>query len=326
VTHQASPDRLRRNSAIYPAYDASMRTNLAFLVSVALIASALGGCDDGDHPRPRAKSAHAARISETPTARPGAGWRSVADGANSAWRFAGRSGIMGGQPGPDSFDGIRAALAAEMLPPRDSIRIADLIGRIARAAPDPVTGAQAFVTTSPWNDHTWLLWVSVGGLDAAQTPAISIDFDPASVASFRPLGDAGALPDPADSGDRAQVLYEVWPRPDAPRSPGVVYAVLHVGAQPHAFSRTIGPANFIDSIDNAPDLARFATAVAGFAELLRGDPAVRDLSCAEMIALAESADQPDPDGVRAQAIDLMRRAEPLIDQPPGDPGPEGEGK
>jgi hypothetical protein len=322
VTHQASP---RRNSAIYPAYDVRMRTRLAFLISVALAVGALGGCDDRDHGKPRPKSAHAARISETPTARPGPGWRNVADGANSAWRFAGAA-----EPSEreDSFDGIRAALAAGMLPPRDSVRIADLIGRITRVAPGSISDAQAFVTTSPWNDHTWLLWVSVGGLDGSATPAISVDFDPASVASFRPLGDAGALPDPADSGARAQVLYELWPRPDAPRSPGVVYAVLHVGAAPRAFDRVIGPANFIDSIDNAPDLARFATAVAGFAELLRGDPAVRDLSCAEMIALAESADQPDPDGVRARTIDLMRRAEPLIDQPPDDPRPgdEAQGK
>jgi hypothetical protein len=130
---------------------------------------------------------------------------------------------------------------------------------------------------------------------------------------------------------RCLTRWTAAPDPDGPQNSGAVYAVLHIGgpAAPHPVDRAIGPANFVDSIDNAPDAVRFATAVAGFAELLRGDPAVRDLSCAEMIALAESAGQPDPDGVRAETIDLMRRAEPLIDQPQGDPqttADEGQGK
>jgi hypothetical protein len=50
--------------------------------------------------------------------------------------------------------------------------------------------------------------------------------------------------------------------------------------------------------------------------LLRGDPAMRDLSCNDVIALAQSIRQPDADGWRAQLIALMYRAEPLIDLPP----------
>jgi hypothetical protein len=308
-----------------------MRKSLAFILCVAL-AGMLCGCDDHDAHKPRAKSAH---IAESGATRAGPGWRTVATERNSRWRFADArsSTATAGQP-PDSLDMIGAALAARMLPPRDSVRIADLIGGITRptsltdgARPgDSGERYQAFVTTSPWNDHTWLLWVSVSGLDPAGGQAISVDFDPKTVASFRPLGDPGALPDLRGAGGGARMLYELSPEPDGPQSPDAVYAVLHVGgADPsHPVAWPIGPANFIDSIDNAPDVVRFATAVAGFAELLRGDPAVRDLSCAEMIALAEGASQPDPDGVRARAIDLMRRAEPLIDQPPGDPEPAAE--
>jgi hypothetical protein len=57
-------------------------------------------------------------------------------------------------------------------------------------------------------------------------------------------------------------------------------------------------------------------AVAGFGGLLRGDPAVRDLSCSDVIGLAEDAALPDPDGWHGQMIAVMRRAEPLIDLPP----------
>ncbi len=43
---------------------------------------------------------------------------------------------------------------------------------------------------------------------------------------------------------------------------------------------------------------------------------MRDLSCNDVIALAQSIRQPDTDGWRAQLIALMYRAEPLIDLPP----------
>jgi Ca-activated chloride channel family protein len=78
----------------------------------------------------------------------------------------------------------------------------------------------------------------------------------------------------------------------------------------------ITTAEAVGTIDNAPEIVRFATATAGFGGLLRGDPAMRDLSCNDVIALAQSVRQPDTDGWRAQLIALMYRAEPLIDLPP----------
>jgi hypothetical protein len=311
-----------------------MRKTLTFFLGGVLMLSALGGCDDRDGGKPRARAAH--HVSILPTARFGAGWSNVADGRTSIWRFAEQPDSPAP---PDSLDSIRAALAANMLPPRDSVRVAELIGRVARAVPPEAPApagtppgpdarneqSEAMVTTSPWNDHTWLLWVSVSGLDRLGRRVVSIDFNPASVTSFRPLGDVAALPGPQGADGRAQALYELSPAPDGPQSPGVVYAVLHVGGGGGPMlDRPIGPGNFIDSIDNAPDVVRFAAAVAEFAELLRGDPAVRDLSCADVIAQAESADKPDPDGVRAETIGLMRRAEPLIDQPPSDPSSPAE--
>ncbi len=327
----------RRNSAMTRDYSNPMRTSLAFVLGAALALGALNGCDDRSDGKPHVKSAH--RPSASAVAPPGVGWRDVAGDKSSTWRFSGLATAKtpadltdtAPETNQDSLNGIRMALAANTLPPHESVRIADLIVAVTRDAPAPSEQAkgkaqsEAMVTTSPWNDHTWLLWVSVGGLDRAGAPAIRIDFDPKTVASFRALGDVSALPDPRTAGGRAKMLYELSPEPDGPQSPGAVYAVLHVGASDGSagYDRPIGPADFIDSIDNASDSVRFAAAVAGFAELLRGDPAVRDLSCADVIALAESAVQPDPRGIRAETIELMRRAEPLIDQPPGDAPAEG---
>jgi len=220
-----------------------------------------------------------------------------------------------------------------MLPSRDSIRISDFVSRVTESAEPPDAGDVApaphvVLSTTPWNDDTLLLWVEVPGRIAGSGAAISIEFDPRTVAGFRPLGDPGALPLPESEDGRAGMLYELALRPDHHPRPDRPFATLHIGAgpaaspiPPRAIDRPITAADFADSIDEAPDIVRLAAAAAGFAQLLQGDPAVRDLSCRDVIDLAESADGPDPDGQRARLIDLMRRAEPLIDLPPIDAPP-----
>lgn len=64
--------------------------------------------------------------------------------------------------------------------------------------------------------------------------------------------------------------------------------------------------------DSAPDDdARFAAAIAGFGQLLRGDDGVGDWSFAEAAALAEGARGDDPFGYRIEAVNLMRLAAAL---------------
>ena len=293
-----------------------MRTWLALSVGAVLAISALSGCDDHDSKTEEASAKAPHREAASPASRLGVGWQTTADGKLSTWSFAGDSQL--GQS--STFESIRAALASNMLPPRDSVRVADLIDRAVQAAPaeDAAEQSTVIMTTTPWNDHTWLLWVAVNGLQPAGGAKVTVEFDPKVVAAFRPLGDVAALPDPRANAGRAEMLYELSPQPNEEQPARVTYAVLHVvraDAPTRQFDRAVTGTDFIDSIDNAPDRVRFATAVAGFGGLLRGDPAVRDLSCADVIALAESAGQPDPDGRRNQMIELMRKAEPLIDQP-----------
>jgi hypothetical protein len=135
------------------------------------------------------------------------------------------------------------------------------------------------------------------------------------------LGDPAALaPAAQGDGERVSALYELLPRPELSPDPAVRYAVVHLAGA----DQPVTAAEFVPSIDDAPEIVRFCAAVAGFGGLLRGDPGVRDLSAADALALAETAEPAAVSGQRAALIDLMRRAEPLIDQPPGDAPPVGD--
>jgi Ca-activated chloride channel family protein len=156
------------------------------------------------------------------------------------------------------------------------------------------------------------------------------------VASWRPLGDPESLPQAESGAINAAMMYEVSPRSEVAADPSARYGAVRYWAD-RSGSTAIGDAggrtndapliaaDMIVPIDNTPADARFAAALAGFGGLLRGDPAMRDLSCTDVIQLAKTAAEPDPDGARAEFISLMERAEPLIDLPPRETGPAAAG-
>jgi len=243
--------------------------------------------------------------------------------------------LLADDAGRDALAGIRTALMANMLPAHGSVHIEALVNRaLASISPLPSETApdkpMIVLAGTPWNDESLLLWVEVPGLTAPDSASVGVEFDPSAVAAFRALGDPAAMPSPAYAPNgvaagRAAMLYELLPqRTDGPAKGGaakliVKYGILHVtgtAAGQDKLDEPITTADAVGTIDNAPDIVRFATATAGFGGLLRGDPAMRDLSCNDVIALAQSVRQPDADGWRAQLIALMYRAEPLIDLPP----------
>jgi hypothetical protein len=291
----------------------------ALLFGVAVAIASLGGCDDQDAPKHGAKidRRHGAAVS----ARLGPDWRSPDSAPSSVWRFAGGAGSD-----DQSIGRIRAALDANMLPPRDSVNIGDLIGAVLAPRPldgsgedRPIPEVSVALTTAPWNEDAVLLWITVAGR-AAGTPAIKVEFNPRTIAAWRPLGDPGDLPQDRGGRLEAAALYEIAPRPEtAGAAVGLAAITVKDGGKTDRL--VMATADAVQPIDAARDDLRFAVALAGFGALLRGDPAMRDLSCRDVIDLARSAAEPDPDGRRAQAIDLMERAEPLIDLPPREPGP-----
>jgi hypothetical protein len=307
---------------------------------------ACGGCDDQDSDKQNQKNEAAAAVRANDSMTPGLGWVSAHDQHVSIWRFAARPApggqLVGTDPPPatppanaaadDPLAPIRAALRANMLPARDNVHVTDLVNRALQAAALPATEAPptqplAVLITTPWNDDTVLLWIALPRPLLTDATTVSVEFDPNTVGVFRALGDPSALPTPstiAAGYARAAMLYELSPISDNAQPkvglpmPALRYGVVHVagaGADQHRIDRPITVADAVGGIDNAPDAAQFAAAVAGFGGLLRGDPTLRDLSCNDVIALAEGAAQPDPDGWHAQAIAVMHQAEPLIDLP-----------
>ena len=92
--------------------------------------------------------------------------------------------------------------------------------------------------------------------------------------------------------------------------------------QSHLIERPIGDADKLDDIRRAPDDLRFAAAVAGFGQLMRGDPYLKNFGYREVIDLANGARGQDPYGYRTEFVQLARTAQSL---PPLNPPGGGEG-
>jgi hypothetical protein len=324
-----------------------MQSKLGSVIGIALAIALCGGCDDRDSDKQSADKDKQKIAAVMSAARYGVGWHAVTETRLSSWSFrpapaVGRMlasqsadpALLPGDSRSDSLSGIRTALMANMLPAHGSVHIEALVNRaLSSISPLPAETApgkpMVVLATTPWNDESLLLWVEVPGLVAPDAGSVGVEFDPSSVAAFRALGDPTAMPNPAGARNgvasgRAAMLYELLPqRTDARAKSGakliVKYGVLHVAGsaagQPK-LDEPITTGEAVGTIDNAPEIVRFAAAAAGFGGLLRGDPAMRDFSCNDVIGLAQSVRQPDADGWRAQLIALMYRAQPLIDLPP----------
>lgn len=171
----------------------------------------------------------------------------------------------------------------------------------------------------------------------ADNVKVQVEWNPAMVAEYRLIGyETRALRredfnnDRVDAGDigagtQVTALYEVTP----PGSPALLNDPLRYGAAAPAGGtgelgflrlRAVLPGQSDSRLTELPirpgaaeagDEARFAAAIAGFGQKLRGSTYLGDWGWAEMIALAEGAKGADPYGYRAEAVTLMRLAESL---------------
>jgi Ca-activated chloride channel homolog len=167
---------------------------------------------------------------------------------------------------------------------------------------------------------------------------IQIEFNPAQIAEYRLIGyETRALAredfnnDKIDAGDigaghSVTAIYEVTPvGSDAVRNGPLRYgeadAVVQTSDELGFFKmryKTPGDATSIlieepilPGQGEVSDDARFSVAIAGFGQLLRGGDYLGGWSWDDAIALANSAKGGDPFGYRAEAVTLMRLAEPL---------------
>jgi len=165
---------------------------------------------------------------------------------------------------------------------------------------------------------------------------IQVEFNPAQIAEYRLIGyETRALRredfnnDKVDAGDigaghQVTALYEVTPvgspaQLSDPLRYGAAETVVS-GSDELGFLRLRYKAPGSDtsqlietpiSADTAQSEAGFATAIAGFGQLLRGSDYLGEWSYADAITLANSNKGDDPFGYRAEAIQLMRLAASL---------------
>ena len=177
----------------------------------------------------------------------------------------------------------------------------------------------------------------------AKDVKIQVEFNPAAVSEYRLIGyetrmlaredfrndrvDAGEI----GSGHTVTAIYEVVPvgsgaeqvaplryqRGEAAETETDLddeFAFLKIRyKRPDAdtsilITRAVTTADAFESVDAAPREARFAVAVAGFGQLLRGGRHTGDYGYDDVIALARGARGEDPFGYRAEFVNLVRLA------------------
>ncbi len=183
----------------------------------------------------------------------------------------------------------------------------------------------------------------------AEDVKVQIEFNPARVSEYRLIGYETRLLDEADfnndevdagevgSGHAVTAIYEIaapgsegallepsryQPATELPVELASEYAFLRVrhkapGADDsQLMERPVTMEDERSSLDTASESVRFSTHVAGFAQMLRGDPymAYDGYGYAAIAAGAETALGPDPYGFRQQFVGLVREAQRLSEE------------
>jgi len=183
----------------------------------------------------------------------------------------------------------------------------------------------------------------VGGalFPIADDVKIQVEFNPERVAEYRLIGyetralrredfsndsvDAGEI----GAGHSVTAIYEITPvggpafteplryqrdqQASAPNSGELAFLRIRYKLpgqdESRLIERAITDADAVERIEQAPESARWAAAVAGYGQLLRGDPYVtRGYGWDEVIDLAQSARGRDESGWRSEFVQLARRA------------------
>jgi len=209
-------------------------------------------------------------------------------------------------------------------------------------------GNAAYIDTI--NEGRKVLVEQIGGtlFTIAKDVKFQIEFNPARVSEYRLIGYETRLlnredfnNDKVDAGDigaghAVTALYEIVPvgsnghlmdplryRAATPVQPGnatgeIAFLRLRYKLPNEDQSRLIErPVTERDLQDlaRANDDLRFAVAVAGFGQLLRNDPYMKNFGYAQVAGLANGARGTDPFGYRAEFVQLVRLAEALPAMP-----------
>lgn len=217
-----------------------------------------------------------------------------------------------------------------------------LMQRLAQAG----NGQAAYLDSILEARKVWIEQLGASMVPLADDAKVQVEFNPAQVAEYRLVGyetrmlkrtdfandrvDAGDL----GSGHSVTAIYEFIPvdgtghltaplrygkKKTAAKSDeaSTEYAFIKLRAKrpgaKDSFESNwpVGRANEFSVLSQASDDLRFSVAVAGFAQLLRGDLTADNAAWDRTIVLADGARGADPHGWRAEAVQLMRAARDL---------------
>ncbi|MEY2530576.1 MAG: Ca-activated chloride channel [Verrucomicrobiota bacterium] len=246
--------------------------------------------------------------------------------------------------GRTSYPNIERSIKEGSLPPKNAVRIGEMINYFSYDYPQP-SGSEPFsvngdVAGCPWNSSHRLVRIGVqgrntstGGRSAiAKDVSVEVDFNPARVVSYRligyekgPVGKEDSKVAKSDSGEippghTATALYEIVPvgeaieRSTSPRRTDELLKVkLHYkkrgGAESEAMERSIAD-NEATFESASPDF-KFAAAVAEFGMILRESEFKGNATLGAVLEWAQHGKGVDSDGRRFGFIELARKTQSL---------------
>ncbi len=202
-------------------------------------------------------------------------------------------------------------------------------------------GVAAYIDTLAEARKTLVEEATSSLVTVARDAKVQVEFDPAKVSEYRLVGyETRALRredfnnDKVDAGDvgsghTVTAIYEIVPAGAERVNPDLRYGRPAADAAPAGKEGEIGfvslryklpgeersrlataaiPSEGAASFDAAPQEARFAVSVAGFAELLRGGRNTGRLTYDDVIRTASAARGDDPYGYRSEFVQLVRAA------------------
>src|SRR5262249_53224127 len=233
----------------------------------------------------------------------------------------------------ETYANVRQYLNRNQFPPRDAVRIEDLINHFTYSYPRPsnnaAIGATIEAASAPWNPQHRL--VRIGIKAAANVIAndvqLQVEFNPAIVGSYRLIGyenrslrngntkdarkDAGTL----KADQSVTGLYEIVLKSlqaAAPKNTSNETLTLKINYKDPVASNSKHLAfPFIDraqTFERAGADCRSAAAVASFGMILRDSPYKGSATLDSTLVIAKDSKGADRNGYRREFIQLVERA------------------
>jgi len=245
-----------------------------------------------------------------------------------------------------SYSDVRRSINAGLLPPRQSVRIEEMINHFPYEYPQPTANESSSlnldVVTCPWHPTHRLVRIGLNAQQAIAVRAdsgIEVEFNPKRVASYRLIGYDRQETETQDSNEKnvsshsmaagytLTTFYEVVPlKRVPPASHSRTLSVAESASEPLLTAklqlktrgnettvgltqRTVSDTGFDFAI--APSDLKFAAAVAEFGMILRDSEYKGSGSLQEVLEWAQQGKGADVNGYRADFIELVRKAQVL---------------